>query len=76
MSAITLSFSPAGIGSCFYTEAIALQNIGTLAITRATTVEFNAAQQHWQVKDNHGKILYANASRQQCLQWEQRHFNP
>jgi hypothetical protein len=76
MSAITLSFSPAGIGSCFYTEAIALHTIGTLDITRATTIEFNASQQLWEVSDNHGQILYANASRQQCLDWEQRHFNP
>jgi hypothetical protein len=75
MTAINLSFDVTGTGTCFYTEAIDLQNIGSLEITRASTIEFNANSQEWEVKDNNGAILYSDPSRNRCLSWEQRNFN-
>ena len=75
MTPVNLSFDTSGIGTCFHTEAIALNEIGALEVTRASTIEFNPQTQHWDVKDNAGTILHSNPSRQQCLAWEQRHFN-
>ena len=75
MKTVNLSFDTTGNGSCFYTEAIDLQSIGALEISRATTIEFNQNTQHWEVKDNDGVLLYSNPSRQMCLMWEQQHFN-
>lgn len=75
MNTVSLSFDTSGTGRCFYTEAIDLQTIGALEISRATTLEFNQQSQHWEVKDNSGVSLYSNPSRQQCLLWEQQHFN-
>jgi hypothetical protein len=42
---------------------------------RATTIEFNNARQMWEVTDNEGEVMYADPSRQTCLEWEQIHFN-
>jgi hypothetical protein len=75
MTAINLSFDTTGVGSCLYTEAIALQNIGNLEITRATNIEFNHTKQAWEVRDLENQVLYSNASRQQCLSWEQQNYN-
>ena len=75
MTRFNLTFNPSGIGTCFYTEAIDLKQIGLLTITRASTIEFNDPKQAWQVKTNEGEILFENASRQTCLLWEQHHFN-
>ena len=75
MTRFNLTFNPSGIGTCFYTEAIDLNQIGHLEITRATTIEFNDAMQVWEVKSNEGEILFENASRSSCVHWEQYHFN-
>ena len=75
MTPVNLSFDTSGIGTCFYTEAIALNEIGALEVTRASTIEFNADRQTWEVRNLDMQVLYSNPSRQQCLAWEQRHFN-
>lgn len=75
MTRFNLTFNPSGIGRCFYTEAIDLNQIGLLEITRASTIEFNDAMQVWEVKSKEGDFLFENASRQTCLLWEQNHFN-
>ena len=71
----TLTFDLSGRVHCLYTEAINLQQLGTLDITRATSIEFNAENQKWEVKDTAGSILYSNPSRSRCLDWELDHFN-
>jgi hypothetical protein len=75
MTKFNMTFDTAGTGRGFYTEAIELNQIGVLEITRASTIEFNTAKQQWEVKTNEGEVLFENPSRQACLLWEQQHFN-
>jgi hypothetical protein len=75
VNTVVLTFAPSGQGSCLYSELIDLQSIGSLEVTRATTIEFKPATQQWEVKDVSNKILFAHSSRSVCLAWEQRHFN-
>lgn len=75
MSAAVLTFRPDGDVTGLYTEAIPLTEIGSLRITRATSIEFNNNNQLWELKDTEGKVLFENQSRAVCLAWEQEHFN-
>ncbi len=75
MTPHVLTFTSNGEGHCLYTEAIELGSIGRLVINRATTIEFDAPSQQWEVRDAGGALLHTNASREQCLDWEHRHFN-
>ena len=70
-----LTFDVDGNGHCLHTDAIPLQSLGTLEISRATTIEFNPANQQWEVKDAEGVILHSNPSRSCCLAWEVERFN-
>ena len=70
-----LTFDPDGRGHCLHTDAIPLQSLGTLTVQRATTIEFNASTQQWEVKDAAGAILHSNPSRSCCLAWEMDRFN-
>jgi hypothetical protein len=72
---LVLTFDQGGIGRCLYSELINLPAIGVLTISRATTIEFNPTEQLWEVRDTGNQILYTNASRQTCLEWEHQHFN-
>ena len=75
MTAINLCFDATGVGTCFYTEAIPLQNIGSLEISRASNIEFDANSQAWEVRNLENQVLYSDPSRQRCLSWEQQHHN-
>jgi hypothetical protein len=75
MTSINLSFDTTGTGTCFFTEAIALQTIGTLEITRASNIEFNEISQAWEVTNLENQVLYSDPSRNRCLSWEQQNFN-
>ena len=66
----TLTFTSDGLGHGLYTEAIDLGRIGRLAITRATTIEYDNHTQYWRVKDHTGYALFNSPSRQECLDWE------
>ena len=70
-----LTFELDGVVRCLHTDAIPLQTLGTLEISRATTIEFNAASQQWEVKDADGITLHSNPSRSCCLAWEVDRFN-
>jgi hypothetical protein len=65
-----LTFELNGVVRCLHTDAIPLQSLGTLTVKRATTIEFNASTQQWEVKDGEGAILFTNPSRSCCLAWE------
>jgi hypothetical protein len=71
----TLTFDTTGNGHGLYTEAIPLQSIGDLDISRATEIEFNHTAQQWEVMDRRDKVLFANPSRSVCLAWEHQHFS-
>ena len=70
-----LTFDVDGIVRCLHTDAIPLQTLGTLEISRASTIEFNPATQQWEVKASDGAILFTNPSRSCCLAWELDRFN-
>ena len=70
-----LTFDVDGTGHCLHTDAIPLQSLGTLEISRATSIEFNPAVQQWEVKDATGVTLHSDPSRSCCLAWEIEHFN-
>lgn len=70
-----LTFDVNGIGHCLYTDAVPLQSLGTLEISRATSIEFNASTQQWEVKDTDGLTLHSDPSRSCCLAWELDRFN-
>jgi hypothetical protein len=70
-----LTFDVDGTGHCLHTDAIPLQTLGTLEISRATSIEFNPAVQQWEVKAGDGAILFTNPSRSCCLAWEVDRFN-
>ncbi|WP_054692445.1 hypothetical protein [Syntrophomonas palmitatica] len=61
---------PDGTIEGLYTDAIPLQKLGKLTVTRATTVEFDDARQEWLVALPDGQEIYSNASREVALEWE------
>jgi hypothetical protein len=76
MNPIVLRIDTSAQVRCFYTEAIDLAQIGRLEVQRASTVEFNARNQQWEVRDPVGLLLYSHPSRSTCLAWEQEHLQP
>ena len=70
-----LTFAPGGVVTGLYTETIPLGELGALHIERLTTIEFNDQSQQWEVKDREGMRLFADPSRNRCLEWEHQHFN-
>jgi hypothetical protein len=75
MNTVVLTVDSSGNGSCLYSELIDLHSIGSLEVTRATTIEFNNKSQFWEVKDTRGIVLYFNRSRTACLSWEHQDLN-
>jgi hypothetical protein len=74
----TLRFqADGGTIECLYTEAIDLQLLGPLRITRATDIRFNDPTQQWQVHDAvTDRVLFSNSSRSECLAWENQNLQP
>ncbi len=67
---ITISFTPDGTAHCLWTDAISLHELGRLEITRASHIEFNHADQKWEVRDRKGRVRFIARSRAACLEWE------
>lgn len=70
-----LHFQPDGTGAGLYTEAIDLQQIGVLDVSRASEIEFNPDTQQWEVFDYTGVRVFTDPSREACLRWEREYFN-
>ena len=70
-----LTFNPDGTAQGLYTEAIPLDALGRLSVQRASTIEFDDANQQWGVRSPEGAELYQSPSRQRCLDWERDFFN-
>lgn len=72
-----ITFAPDGTARCLWTEAVPLQELGRLAIERASSVEFNAKNQTWEVRlaSAPEAVAFSHPSRAACLAWEQEHFN-
>ena len=73
---ITISFTSDGTAQCLWTEALPLQELGRLEVTRATNIEFNNTTQHWEVKDRRGKVRFFAQLQSACLEWEQQNLQP
>jgi hypothetical protein len=73
----TLRFTPGGLISCLYTEAIDLQQLGRLSVVRATDIRFNDTTQQWEAcHAETGAVLFSNSSRTECLRWEHDNLQP
>jgi hypothetical protein len=77
MNTETITFAPDGTARCLWMETVPLQELGRLAIERASTVEFNLATQVWEVRlaSTPGAVAFAHLSRETCLEWERRTLN-
>ena len=75
MTPLVLRFDSDGTGHCLYTESIDLAVLGTLVLTRASTIEFDQPSQQWEVRDQQGALRFHDPSRARCLDWELQHFN-
>ena len=69
-------FKPDGTAQCLWTEALPLHELGRLEITRASNIEFNNADQKWQVIDRKGRVRFIARSRSACLEWEEENLQP
>lgn len=69
-----ITFAADGTARCLWTEAVPLQELGALEIHRASQVEFNPAEQVWEVRltSNPGVVAFSHSSRETCLQWERK----
>ncbi len=76
MNTHTISFTPDDTAFCLWTEAVPLHELGRLEIHRAGNIEFNNATQHWEVKDQKGRVRFFAKSRSACLDREQRNLQP
>ena len=60
-----------------YTDDIDLFAIGRVTqVRKASNVEFNEAEQVWEVLSLDGKVLYKNTNRQAAIDWEIVAFSP
>jgi hypothetical protein len=71
-----ITFAPDGTARCLWTEAVPLHQLGKLQVQRATTIEFDNGNQHWQVIDRRGKVRFFAKSRSACLKWERDKLQP
>jgi len=74
MKSHTITFCPDGAVNCLWTEAIPLHELGRLEVQRASTIEFNGAQQEWEVRlaSDPGTVAFSHVSRAICLDWERQ----
>ena len=73
---IQISFKPDGTAQCLWTEVLPLHELGRLEIHRATNIEFNNADQNWEVIDRRGRARFIARSRSACLEWENVNLQP
>ena len=72
---LVITFDTAGTGRCLYSEVIDLSQLGALAISRATRIEYDNNAQMWRVYDMTGFPMFSASTRGQCLDWERLYFN-
>ena len=74
---ITISFTPEGTAQCLWTEVLPLHELGRLDVKRASTVEFSANKQTWEVRlaSEPETVAFSHPSRETCLDWERNTIN-
>jgi hypothetical protein len=77
MNTHMISFPSDGTARCLWTEVLPLHELGRLEIHRASTVEFNVAEQKWELRlaSNADVVVFSDSSRETCLNWERRILN-
>jgi len=76
MKPAILTFTTTGEVICLYTEIVPLSELGILHVERLSRIEFNNQAQEWEVKwRSKDSVLFSDASRQVCLNWEHHRFN-
>ena len=77
MTTITLDIDPNGDIHLLYTDEIDLFAIGLVTnIRKASNVEFNEAEQTWEVLSLDDKVLHTNPNREKAIEWEIEAFSP
>jgi len=77
MKTITLDIHPNGDVHCLYTDDVDLFALGIVTdIHKASNVEFNEAEQTWEVLSLEGKVLHTNPNREKAIDWEIEAFSP
>ena len=73
----TILFTLHGTAHCLWTEALPLQELGRLAVQRASTIEFNHPAQRWEVRlaTAPEAVAFSHPSRETCLNWERNTLN-
>lgn len=62
---------------CLYTDEIDLFSVGRVVqVRKASNVEFNEAEQVWEVLSLEGEALYRNTNRKKAIEWEIISFSP
>lgn len=78
---MNLFIYPDGTAACLHSESIPLHTLGPLYIRRASTIEFCATRQAWEVRliGRNGKLrrkpVFSSPSRDTCLEWERAYFD-
>ena len=77
MSEHVITFAPDGTAWCLWTEAVPLHELGRLDVQRASTVEFSANKQTWEVRlaSEPETVAFSHPSRETCLDWERNTIN-
>lgn len=72
-----IAFATDGTASTIYTEQFPLAILGSLQVTRASNVEFNADIQQWQVRftEQPDRVAFTHPSRAECIRWEVEQLN-
>ncbi len=74
---LVLTIDADGNAHCLYNELIDLRALGTLSCRRASHIEFDQKSQEWRVLSaDRQRILFRDASRQACLDWEADNLQP
>ena len=71
---MTLTFTPDGTVEGLYSEELDLRELGLMSVCRATVIRFNEYHQDWRVYTPDGTLLYADRSRNACLEWEKHNL--
>jgi hypothetical protein len=69
-----IEFSDDGTAETLHTDGLPLGELGTLAMERASSIEWNEHFQFWEVHIG-DKVPFGDPSRAVCLAWEVDHFN-
>ena len=77
MKTTTLDIDQDGNIHCLYTDDVNLFVLGLVTdIRKASNIEFNEAEQTWEVLSLDGKVLHTNPNREKAIEWEIEAFSP